>query len=105
MCGESTASAVAPSQGPELEAAIRRLRERGLREEIGARVRAARRERGITQEKLAAQLGVSHAAVCLWERGERSLDTQTLCRLAAALACRPGDILDPASPNKEGQGQ
>ncbi len=105
MDGASATQPQRRSTGPETERTISRLRDRGLRAEVGARLRLARRRRGLTQRQLAGRLGVSAAAVCLWERGERSLDTQTLCRLAAALACRPGDILDPASPNKEGQGQ
>ena len=37
---------------------------------IGARIRAARKAKDLSQEKLAEKLDVSTAAVSTWERGE-----------------------------------
>ncbi|HEX2942493.1 MAG TPA: helix-turn-helix transcriptional regulator, partial [Rhodopila sp.] len=36
---------------------------------IGARIRAVRQDRGITQDDLARQVGVSRSAVAQWETG------------------------------------
>ncbi len=53
--------------------------------EIGARIRAARRERGLTQDGLAAAVGVSRSAVAQWETGRAGQLTQHLAALAVAL--------------------
>lgn len=54
--------------------------------EIGARIRAARQERGWTQEKLAAAVGVSRSAVAQWETGRAGQVTPNLARIAETLA-------------------
>lgn len=41
-----------------------------------------RKSRGLSQENLAEQLGVSHQAVSKWERAESSPDTEHLIALA-----------------------
>lgn len=46
------------------------------------RLCALRRARGLSQEELAAQLGVSRQAVSKWERAEASPDTDNLIALA-----------------------
>lgn len=50
--------------------------------ETANRLAALRRERGLSQEELAAQLGVSRQAVSKWERAESSPDTGNLIALA-----------------------
>jgi transcriptional regulator with XRE-family HTH domain len=52
---------------------------------IGTRVRAARRERGLTQDDLADQVGVSRSAVAQWETGRAGQVTGNLSRIAAVL--------------------
>ena len=52
---------------------------------IGARIRAARRERGWTQETLADAVGVSRSAVAQWETDRAGQVTGNLARIAAAL--------------------
>lgn len=37
---------------------------------IGQNIRRMRRERNLTQEELAAQLGISFQSVSKWERGD-----------------------------------
>ena len=37
--------------------------------ELGKKIYELRRERGVTQEELAAELGVTAAAVSKWEKG------------------------------------
>lgn len=50
---------------------------------LGAIVTAKRRERGITQEELAAHMGVSKASVSKWETGQSYPDITLLPQLAA----------------------
>lgn len=50
--------------------------------EIADRLVALRRESGLSQEELAAKLGVSRQAVSKWERAESSPDTDNLIALA-----------------------
>ena len=50
--------------------------------ETAGRLAALRRERGLSQEALAEQLGVSRQAVSKWERAESSPDTDNLVALA-----------------------
>lgn len=50
--------------------------------EIAQRLAEMRREKGYSQEELAAQLGLSRQAVSKWERAESSPDTGNLIALA-----------------------
>lgn len=52
---------------------------------MGEKIAAARRAKGLTQEKLANRLGVSFQAVSTWERDENVPDTQHLKQLAQIL--------------------
>lgn len=49
---------------------------------IGANILALRKQHGITQEELAAELGVTAAAVSKWEKGYTLPDILMLCALA-----------------------
>lgn len=53
--------------------------------EIGQRIQAARRERGMTQDALAAAVGVSRSAVAQWETGRSGQLTTHLAAIARAL--------------------
>ena len=53
--------------------------------EIGQRIQAARRERGLTQDALAAAVGVSRSAVAQWETGRSGQLTTHLAAIARAL--------------------
>ena len=55
------------------------------REKTGALIASARKERGLTQKELAAQLHVSDRAVSTWERGAGFPDVSVLEPLADAL--------------------
>ena len=53
-----------------------------------------RRERGLTQEELAAQMGVSKASVSKWETGQSYPDITLLPRLAAFFAISIDELVD-----------
>lgn len=55
------------------------------REKTGALIASARKERGLTQKELAAQLHVSDRAVSKWERGLSVPDSDLLIALSEAL--------------------
>jgi transcriptional regulator with XRE-family HTH domain len=52
---------------------------------VGERIRAARASRGLTQEGLAAAVGVTRSAVAQWETDRAGQVRSNLPRLAAAL--------------------
>ena len=52
---------------------------------MGAKITALRKARGMTQEQLAAALGVSGPAVSKWETGSSCPDIMLLCPLARVL--------------------
>ena len=55
--------------------------------EIGARIRLARRDAGLTQEKLAEKIGVSTVFVSQLESGSRAPGLETLVKLSQTEAC------------------
>jgi transcriptional regulator with XRE-family HTH domain len=54
-------------------------------QDIGPRIRAARRGRSLTQDELADLIGVSRSAVAQWETGRTGQVTGNLSRIAGAL--------------------
>ena len=54
-------------------------------QDIGSRVKAGRKDRGLTQEELAEQIGVSRSAVAQWETGRTGQITGNLSRIAEVL--------------------
>src|SRR5690242_13656045 len=52
---------------------------------IGARIRQARQERGLTQDALAKAVGVTRSAVAQWETDRAGQVTGNLGRIATAL--------------------
>ncbi len=54
-------------------------------QDIGTRIRAVRRERGLTQDELADKVGVSRSAVAQWETGRTGQVTGNLSRIAGVL--------------------
>ncbi len=53
--------------------------------EIGQRIREARKQRGLTQDQLADVVGVSRSAVAQWETGRAGQVTGNLARIADVL--------------------
>jgi transcriptional regulator with XRE-family HTH domain len=54
-------------------------------QDIGTRIRAARLDRGLTQDELSDQVGVSRSAVAQWETGRTGQVTGNLSRIADVL--------------------
>ncbi len=66
-----------------------------LRSVLGAQLREIRRSRGLTQEALAAELGVSPRYLAGIERGERNLTLDSVDALAAQLGVESLELLSP----------
>ena len=60
---------------------------REVNQHIGAMIRANRKNRSLTQEQLAALMGITKAAVSRMESGATALSTTTLVKVANALNC------------------
>lgn len=60
----------------------------------GQKIQALRKGRGLTQEQLAARLGVSRQTVSRWELDETLPDTQNLLPLKEALGVSIDTLLD-----------
>lgn len=65
-----------------------------MNEKMGERLLKLRMEHGLSQEDLASALGVSRQAVSKWERGEASLDTDNLIKLAEFYHISIDELLD-----------
>ena len=68
-----------------------------LKAVLGARVRDLRRSRGLTQENLAEELGVSPRYLAGIERGERNLTLDSVDVLADQLGVLASALLSSAS--------
>lgn len=68
---------------------------------IGAVIQQERTRLGLSQEKLAEQLGVSRQAVSKWELGDAVPDTDKLVPLARALGISVDTLLDNQTPQAE----
>ena len=66
-----------------------------LRSVLGAQVRDLRRSRGLTQEGLAEELGVTPRYLAGIERGERNLTLDSVDALAVQLGVDALALLDP----------
>jgi transcriptional regulator with XRE-family HTH domain len=58
------------------------------------RVREFRERLGLSQDELAHRAGLHRTYIGAIERNERNITLRTLARLAAALRCRPVDLLE-----------
>jgi len=61
---------------------------------IGAKIAKMRQFKGIKQDSVATELGLSHAAYSKIERGEIEMDNERLNKIAHALGCETSEILD-----------
>ncbi len=60
----------------------------------GARIRRARRDRGLTQQELADAVGVSRSAVAQWETDRAGQVRGNLSRIAATLGVSVGYLVE-----------
>lgn len=60
---------------------------------------SARTKAGISQEKAAAELGVTGAAVSLWENGKTQPRASLLTKIAALYGCTVDELLAPEQSN------
>ena len=58
-------------------------------------MKAMRVNKGLTQEQLAKQLGVTKATVMNWEQGNSVMDAPTLLTLCSIYGCGVDDIILP----------
>lgn len=63
----------------------------------GARIRSARKARGMTQDDLAAAVGVSRSAVAQWETDRAGQVRGNLARVAAVLDIPVAHLVDSAA--------
>lgn len=59
---------------------------------MGAKIRALREAKGMTQVELAEALGVDQTTISAWERGIAEPTIFNLRRLADILGVAPGDL-------------
>ena len=71
-----------------------------LEREIGARIRARRRQLGLSQSQLANQLGVSFQQVQKYERGANRVAASTLVATAQALGVGVGWLVGEDAPQE-----
>lgn len=67
---------------------------------LGEKIASARKEKGMTQEMPAEQLGVTRQAVARWETGLSVPDAGMLVRIAGALDTTVNDLLGEEEPEQ-----
>jgi transcriptional regulator with XRE-family HTH domain len=72
-----------------------------LRRAFGREMRARRLARGVSQEALALEAGVSMRHVSELERGLQTPSLVTVVALELALRCQPGELVNRAAQQKE----
>ena len=79
-----------------------------LKDTVINRIKAKRREKGLTQQELADKVGVSLMTVVRWEKGERTPNTSLLPEIAEALNVSVGYLMgseDTPIPKEQVQGE
>jgi transcriptional regulator with XRE-family HTH domain len=68
---------------------------------LGARIRELRNKKGMTQKDLASLLGVTDAAIGMWENGRREPDAERIKRMANIFCVTTDYLLGQESPQKQ----
>jgi transcriptional regulator with XRE-family HTH domain len=63
---------------------------------LGARIRDRRRAKQITQEAMAAHMGLTRTSIVNIEKGRQHLAVHQLVRISDLLGCTPADLIPPA---------
>jgi transcriptional regulator with XRE-family HTH domain len=72
-----------------------------IRKVFGANVRVYRRSAGLSQEAVAARMGVDRAYISAIERGLQNTTLLTILQVADSLDVRPADLLvEPAQKSR-----
>lgn len=71
------------------------------RQRIGERIKTMRLSRGLTQDELAEQCGVTRSAVSFWEHGQRDISWETICALSDIFNVRPSAITEDENPDED----
>lgn len=66
---------------------------------FGQRLRQLRKQKSLSQEKLAAEAGLARNFISMVETGERNVTIATVEKLANALGCRMAELM----PDYEGE--
>jgi transcriptional regulator with XRE-family HTH domain len=66
-----------------------------LQKRIGARVKAARTDRGLTQEQVAKQVGMIRSSIANLEAGRQDMNISRLALVAAAVGLDFGELIRP----------
>jgi transcriptional regulator with XRE-family HTH domain len=64
---------------------------------VASNMRRIRSERKISQETLAELSGLNRGYLSSVENGRRNVSIDNICKIAAALAVSPRELLDPTS--------
>lgn len=67
------------------------------------RIRELRQARGLSQARVAADMGVSKPSVCKWETGVSVPRTEILPQLARVLGCSIDELFDDRPPGGRGE--
>lgn len=70
--------------------------------QLSQKLQALRKEKGMSQEQLAEQIGVSRQAVSKWELGESSPDIDNIVQLSTALCVTTDYLLKEGAPRTSG---
>ena len=62
-------------------------------QELGRKLELRRKAQGLTQQALAAELGVHRNEICRWEAGESAMPLWMLMRVADVLSCKPNFLV------------
>ena len=69
--------------------------------ELGAKIKKARLERGLTQQELGNLVGVQKSAIAKYENGRVvNIKRSTLQKIASALEIRPSELMFDESPKE-----
>ena len=60
---------------------------------LGARIRERRRAKKITQEAMAAHMGLTRTSIVNIEKGRQHLAVHQLVRISNLIGCAPGDLI------------
>lgn len=69
---------------------------------VGGNIRRRRMAIGLSQEVLAERAELHRTYIGSVERGERNISLENICRIADALGCHPGELLDGLRPRSGG---